>query len=102
MVRNRSIGRPKKRVVMDESPATLERLEEAYAAIRERRFRPWHAGDLLAVAHSKFERAAAVAKIVELVGGGYEGRGLVVRLEPSRGRPRAGRARHGKRTRAAV
>jgi len=81
--------------VVDESPATLARLEEVYAAIRERRFRPWHAGDLLAVAKTIEDRRAAVAKIVELVAGGAEGR----RCDSDRS-DRKGK-RHGKQ-RAAV
>lgn len=82
MVRNRA----QKLAMVDESPATIGRLEEAYAAIVDRRFRPWHAGDLLSVARTPGERRAAVAKIVDLVAGGAEGRGMVVRLEAGRRR----------------
>jgi hypothetical protein len=62
----------------DESLPTIQRIEEVYEAIQERRFRPWHAGDLLSVAHTAEDRRAAVQKIVDLVASGAEGRRMVV------------------------
>ena len=80
-----AFSRAQKLAKIDESPATIERIEEVYRAIQEKRFRPWHAGDLLSVAYTREDRAAAIDKIVQLVASGAEGRRLVVVLPAPRG-----------------
>ncbi len=80
-----AVRRADKLAMIDESPATIDRIEEVYRAIQEKRFRPWHSGDLLSVAYTREDRAAAIAKIVQLVASGAEGRGMLVVLPAPRG-----------------
>lgn len=95
------MGRKRQRYRREEWTFVSEvkaRLDEVLAAIRERRFRPWHASDLLSAARTSGERRRAAAKVAELVALGYEGRNLVVRLEAGKRGKRCSRARCGSQT----